>query len=601
MFIAKFRQEESTRVNYLYVNRENKFVGFSVDIDGIKSFQKELLEQFYDAIHINDNCIEILDEGGYSVFYNPVTKFKHYVKNGKEDMEMFFLNNGVDAIMTEENGNKKNGKGSAFVKALQVVQAGLLVFSMFNVLHHNKGVLEDIIDIYEYNNSDLYSIIDDNVFSGNMLSSDAAIGLICNSSYLSVEDKNLLSNKDLLNDILPYYEDCFMEADIKMRLNRIRVEYYGEDDSHYDDAEGYYNIIDSSVLKLHEKYQNVAEDDIDRRSVLAHEFIHMLQADILDYKYLRESSAELMSVEYFDFDGPDSYVNGVTTLKLLIDIIGPEPILKTVFAGDDDELKEILKNNLNDADYKKLKSYLNMSPSDTFDNESEIRNLLCTLYKNIYGQDISDDLNIFYDIFYKDSENYLNYLSGGEDTRIFLNKSKMVDEQALVFDVNYLMEKEDCAWMVTSKTKESIRRDIDVDEYMASYNKEGFLYTLPEHAFISDGYVYFSENTSVNEEGHVVYEGFLNALSIDDAVRTGYVVPYLVSSIDVGESVPEGWKYNLSPQGTPWYSSERVSNVPNSVIEHNKLIVEIEGVKERFDVKTSGNEINEEKGHKAVM
>ena len=599
MVLAKFRQEESTRVNYLCIDRENKLVGFSIDIDGIKPFQKELLEQFYEAIHINENCIEILDEGEYSVFYNPVTKFKHYVKNGKEDMEMFFLNNGVDAVMIEENDNKKKGKSTAFVKALQVVQLGLLVMSMVNLL--NNGLLEDIVDIYEYNNSDLYSVAGDTVFSGNMLSTDAAIELICGSSYLSVDDKAFLSNKDLLNDILPYYEGRFMEADIKMRLNRVRVEYYDKYDSLYDEAEGYYNTLDSSVLKLHEKYQDVAEDDIDRRKVLAHEFIHMLQADIYKYKYLRESCAELMSVEYFDFEGPDSYVNGVTTLKLLIDIIGPEPILKTVFGGDMADLEEILKNNLNDDEYDKLTDYMQKSPSDTNENEEEIRGLLCTLYKNMYGRDISEDPNIFYDIFYKDSENYLKYLSRGEDTRIFLNKSRMSDNQVLIFDVNYLTDQENCAWMVTSKTKESIRRDVDVDEYMASYNKEGYLFDLPENAYISDGYVYFYESVSVNEEGHVVYEGLLNITSIDDAVRTGYVVPYLASSIDIGENVPEGWKYNLSPEGTPWYTSERISNVPNSVIEHSKLIVDIEGIKERFGVRTFGNEINEEKGHKAIM
>jgi len=87
MFLAKFKYENCQTINYLYVDKNNHLIGFSLDKDGIKLVDRDLINKIINVIKVNDRCVEILDEGveGYKVFYDSLNKFKHYVKDGKED------------------------------------------------------------------------------------------------------------------------------------------------------------------------------------------------------------------------------------------------------------------------------------------------------------------------------------------------------------------------------------------------------------------------------------------------------------------------------------------------------------------------------------
>ena len=49
-------------------------------------------------------------QGEYTVFINKETAYKHFYKDGKEDLLKFFLENGQNGIMYEDKKNNKNNQ-----------------------------------------------------------------------------------------------------------------------------------------------------------------------------------------------------------------------------------------------------------------------------------------------------------------------------------------------------------------------------------------------------------------------------------------------------------------------------------------------------------
>ena len=126
MFIAKFKYEDSDRINYIYVDHKNKLVGFSIDGTGIKSVEKEMLDNFVNLFRVNDDCVLVTKENGYDVYLNSKTKFKHYIKNGREDFLMFFKNNGTSALSYEECDSEESlDEVDIFDEARVAIQASL--------------------------------------------------------------------------------------------------------------------------------------------------------------------------------------------------------------------------------------------------------------------------------------------------------------------------------------------------------------------------------------------------------------------------------------------------------------------------------------------
>jgi len=163
MFLAKFKYENCQTINYLYVDKNNHLIGFSLDKDGIKLVDRDLINKIINVIKVNDRCVEILDEGveGYKVFYDSLNKFKHYVKDGKEDFYMFFKNNGSDAIsykgfFEEEDLIRMIKKFVGIEVAFVIGLVGLTY-----LLSDNNNIVDYIH--YKYNNS-VYNIFYDQTY-----------------------------------------------------------------------------------------------------------------------------------------------------------------------------------------------------------------------------------------------------------------------------------------------------------------------------------------------------------------------------------------------------------------------------------------------------
>lgn len=609
-FLAKFKCLEDDRVNYIYLDKSEKLVGFSLDCSGIKPFQKELLSKFLEALHINDKCVELLefDADGYDVYYDYSTKFKHYIKDGKEDFKKFFMNNGsvafdyrldyIDYDDDDEPEHEEEKSNIAFLetvkKFLSVGLVAVISFSALNVLVNNADEILNLLSSYSDN-------IDDEtlaVFDGEMISVDDAIKLINDSLYLTDEYKDFLANRDLFDDIMPYYKGTYMQEEIKVKLDQIKFLYFDRADSYYyDGLGGYYNCLNPSVINVFEEHKN--NPDV-HRAVVAHEFIHLLQSNYSTYNYLTEATAELIAEEYFDSTVDTAYEEGVSSLKLLVEIIGVEPVLKGVFGGDYTDLENILLNNLASDDFKKIIEYMGKSPSDVINQEEDIRRIFRNLYKNMYDQDIHDDENILYDILYKNGMKSI--VSSESDRRYYFNRSKMQEKEKIVVNIDNLFSNVGNNSILTKEEKYLVSRDLDLDEYIQYMGNDSvqlkYDSVYANGLKIGDEYIIY-EYVTADDNGGMQYTNPVQTMSLLEAVENNYLRVKLYGEVleeqndSLDDSLPEEWSFELNFAGQKIVTDVSYRcNIDNAYIDDEQLIISRSGIKDRFDINSNTNSIS---------
>ena len=625
MYLAKFECDNKDFIDYVFLDHNGDVAGFSLDKEGIKPLHKSIIDHFVKMICINENCIEMLEDSeGYTVFYDQVSKFKHYFKDGKEDFFMFLKNNGEVALMYElndqENSNNYNSKTCFKIMAgflalnVAVYCCASGISSLLNKWDFNtvkdygyyKYVAEDV-DVFNRDSSfDYREYLENSKNFEERLTVDKAIQFINDSPNLFPEDKKILSNFDLLNDILPYYEGTVMAQDIKLRLNGIGIEECeATPDSSGNLVAGYYNPLEPSVIHVDSNFLKPVDnaDTVEkymyeetRKGIVSHEFIHMLQCSN-SYCYLKETVAELMAEEYFDTTLDTNYEDGVNSLKLLIDIIGPEPILKGIFGGNFSDLKTILADNLSYDDYDMLMEIFMYSPNDILDKEVEIKEVLCRLYENIYGQDIRDDKNILYDFMYGDYKGDLTSQYNGK--RYYLNKSKMNDEE--VFSINSakfmsIMPNND--FIEEGTTYYCAKNVIDYDSWQKYYKSSG-----NEGGITYSGITYYCESKNVERapdgKNYYVYPNgkdnwefrtdkeqmdVPSVMGLDEAMKYEYVSAG-IEFITEDNELADGQEWCYDEDGNVRTLRTYRSKTDDKIYyQYNDIFISVSGIKDRFNI-----------------
>ena len=367
--------------------------------NGVKQGNINNIISFFKNFLYNSDCKFVGFYKDYEVYYDEKSHLKHFVKNGKENFELLFQFNGNYAILYE--GPRLGKYNGSILKEFIILGAtGLITLTSFLNLVHK---LEPLVN-YDVNTTSYiaHNIYDSSNLDFDILDYKQAIEQIKNSN-LDKKTKNYLVNEELLQDVFKYYEGTALEYTANLKFENLQI-------IPYDKA---YELLKFTPPKntggcyspLHPDKLFVAsvDDSTWYYHVAAHEFIHLLQAEGLPYHYLVESSAELMAAEYYGFY-PSTYSSAVENLKLLIEIVGPEPIMKMVFGGDDKCLLEIFNKHLSEEDSKVLIDALCTKVDDFTESDAEvhgeIRELLCKLYKSINNRDIKEDPNIMYEILY---------------------------------------------------------------------------------------------------------------------------------------------------------------------------------------------------------
>lgn len=431
---------------------DGKLGAFHVSKDGFSKSDSKYINTVLNKLRFNSNCIYLTDVDGYSIYYDSETGFKHFMKEDKEDFEMFVRANGKDATMylSSDSKNKKRKPGKKIARAFGIsILSITIILGSFDVFHIREmyGVNEDLIVLGIYSVPGLYDLYK----TGPMDYIDAIEAI--NDSEFDAIDKQLLGNEELLKLVFKYYEGTPMKYTANAKFNDIKLKVYNGDEGEREAQNyGYYSILEPNVLNVHKDSMS---------STLVHEFIHLLQADAGYYSYLDEAVATLMTKEFYNLDSP-SYPDAVDNLKLLISIVGPEPIYKLVFGGDDSDLLKIFRDNLTNDEVISLVDELRSSPSNTKESEQYqyVRESLFKLYKNMYGSDISDNAELALIFLNEDSNDnysplYLNVykiLNDGDERSILINDD---NGKRILVGLGYL----------NVMSKEYYKKDISYDEY----------------------------------------------------------------------------------------------------------------------------------------
>lgn len=379
---------------YLSIN-ENKIEGFNLD-NGVVSDLKEEDIKVLDLFKLSLDKTYLGKENEYDVYLDNKSLFKHYFKDGIEDVKKFCEYNGTDALLYKTSNFNKNSNEYKFktkdektivmnYKTVCLLLAGITLIGSLSMLSINNGLVERLI---QNNTTVTYEELKTS---------------ISNNTDLTSEEQEVFLNEKLLNDIIPYYNGSSTAYFIEHKLQSVDIIEQDKLPKKMDEnTVGWYSRLENTINIVNCEYNENNESLNDTK---IHEYIHLLQSKIvcLKYSYIAEASAELISYEYYN-SPINSYPNEINNLKILMEIVGPEPIWKLNFSGDDTDLKNIILSNLNEEDANRLLTLLGSRDEDyakiSNNIHDEMRSLLEKLYFNIYNESVSENvfINGMYDI-----------------------------------------------------------------------------------------------------------------------------------------------------------------------------------------------------------
>ena len=218
--------------------------------------------------------------------------------------------------------------------------------------------------------------------------------LIYSSPNLTDEEKAFLYNEDLFTDILPYVNQSeWMKLTYRSKFSNMDVVSYNHLIGNMMNADGLYYPMTPGNLYI-ENYSGI-EGESESAGTLAHEEVHAMQyiGDILtgEDSFFLEPTAEMMAHEYYG--APiENYTDEIRMIRVLMEIIGTEPIKQYIFTGDFSMIEERVKPYLDKEDYDE---FIECIHEDVHGNNNlrnaRLMRIFKTLYKNIYGSRMTDD------------------------------------------------------------------------------------------------------------------------------------------------------------------------------------------------------------------
>ena len=465
-------------------------------------------------------------QGEYTVFINKETSYKHFYKDGKEDLLKFFLVNGQNGIMYEDKKNNKNYlRTKRFVDRKKMVKyiMGLTLYSaLFLSTYKTTSSIINWLNSQEIQELEEAAI---ETTDNQYYDFESICNAIQLTTTLSNQDKKSLYNEELFKAIsnTPMTEDRIMSLEEK--LTDIKIVPFIEQD--YQDQKekeeqndfytvGYYNILEPNILHVDKNQDSEVLKDIN-----SHEFIHLLQ-DNNNYYYIREACAEIISNEYYG--APlESYKEESKRIKVLMEIIGTDSIWNVNFSGSEEKLQEfnnILYNNLSYKEYDEITKIFTTSPLDKTKEEikkinENLDKILANLYNNIYHEPIENNEIIKY--IYDNNLNITNcsrhYFQDRE------NKERRITEKSEDIPLIEAMQEENIE-IEFYKQKEV---EITKEEYLkAKKEGENVSFTIKELA----------ENISIevvpdpsSEEIHYLVNKAQKEYTIEELIESGYIIP----------------------------------------------------------------------------
>lgn len=344
-----------------------------------------------------------LEDGiNYDIILDLDTNLKHYFNNGKESSKMFF-NNFKPIIMTLSDEYKLR------LKTWKIMTCALLVCNSlhFHVFHSPLFQSQNEITQITINQPASYNEVVEQLNETPELTIDNVKELINSNPNLSEYDKNIILNDDLLNFALPYIN---MNTEYKVELyNYILPNFKIEKEEISRTGiigTRKYDVLIIDINKINNSNKNI-EDYY--KDTLIHEFAHMLQP-INGYSFLFEGFTEMLANEFSDIenDPNNSYRENQKYIKILMEIIGTEPVTKYAFTGNIEYIKNELNKYLPEKQLNDLIECFKIKRDNG--NFNRVETLLKEAFLNKYGKAMEDSylMNKYLNTNFYNSINYLN-------------------------------------------------------------------------------------------------------------------------------------------------------------------------------------------------
>jgi len=417
MLLAILKNIDNNKKYNIYIDKSNnKFVYKIKCNDGLKIYYLKKDEVYNLLLNLFSYEKKYVDKyKDYEIFVDQCNN-KHFLKSDYENINLFFENNGILALMNLGKKNKNNIPKTFSLKSkdgISYVLTCSMLFLSLTYLHVclDKPINVSFSEYIESEITDFYNIID--------IKPEEIKNKINNSSGLTDEEKEYLINDNLFNDITDVLKNTRNE-ELRERLTNVTKVYFTEEELNLEekkDTIGYYNCLQPNFL--HIRNDKVSKD------VLSHEFIHLLQ-DSNNYHFLREAMAEILNEEYYG-EKINSYYEEIKYTKILLEMISPESVFKCCFSGDTSEFEQEIKNKLSPEYSSKLLELLSVNPSDC-DNISQVYKDIKYLLSKMYNEDLEEN-DLFYTILYFPENVHKKYFN-----KYYIEKSEEDDLQ-LVYNI----------------------------------------------------------------------------------------------------------------------------------------------------------------------
>ncbi len=450
----------TTNDEYYYVEKENN--QYSVlCINNEKDY-------YLDKTEWNNLITEMLGgekkflerKDGYDIYLDSMNN-KRYFKDGVEDLEKLLKVNSTSALLFQDEfleddnsspkklslSSKKSNKFTilflTFIVTVELMNSPFAVVRL-NGNENPQRNIENIENIVE------------------PITLEEMTEKINECKTYEQYQKDILANKDFLRDVF-LTADTKTRKELRIRYNNLAKKIFTEQEKEdRPKTSGYVSQMEPGVMHLRDDTKEIFH------SSGSHEFIHINQVD-LTYSYIIEPSAEMMSEEYFN-DPAQSYYESRVNLAILMEIIGPEPIMRLNFNGERKEFENILKLYLSEEDVELLLSEYRKKADRTIYKGKElevadhklIRKILGKMYTKKYpGKIMEEDPTI---------QQYLNKNKKFMSNRYFFNQysekyyasKKMLLETKKLYNEKIADSIESISFSKTETlTKEEVREIID--------------------------------------------------------------------------------------------------------------------------------------------
>jgi len=324
----------------------------------------------------------IYKDEDYDVYLDK-NNHKRYFKDGLEDLIKFFTINGFEGLEYKMSDEKKTSITETIKKV--TTAEFILIVLLTSTFSNHKEIKYDIQPFYN----------EISLSSTDAVTEDTLKELLYSSNDLSMEDKDFLYNENLIR-LVTRLASNNRNYSLREKFNNINVKYFNiDEEERYSKITGFYDPLKPSTLHVRDDMMTNTNKYND---VLAHEFIHLLQTNN-QYRYINEGSAEILSNEYYG-QVNNAYNEIVKRVKVLIEIIGPKPIIECNFNNNTEIFESYVGRYLDNEDKINLLELFMAKDVDLCETDevkrlnNKIDELLSKMYFNKTGKNIEDDLMI---------------------------------------------------------------------------------------------------------------------------------------------------------------------------------------------------------------